>query len=251
MIYVRLPALFIRALPDLEKRHKIQVVGTNNFEQYPSNLRGHLFSCQIIDFRWSLGRIEYSWTWRSCFRYEIQWKTNVFQRTSKTAYDLHENKWRRCHHNCVCQKAENRQEQNHQSRKRPRASLRKSTHTHTRCSETKPSNTAETTYHQTGDGKHFASNFWDMFWTRFSRILVIICISGGYQDLLLGLYQVFTLIYLGISKLQKETPTRNWVEKIRKIYENPITHPFIPFLTVCLLAFFCRLPELAACRHKR
>ena len=37
----------------------------------------------------------------------------------------------------------------------------------------------------------------------------ITCISGGYQDLLLGFYQVFNLIYLGIYENYIGKPTRS------------------------------------------
>ena len=44
----------------------------------------------------------------------------------------------------------------------------------------------------TGVGINSASKYWNAFWSRFSNISDIICISGGYQDLLPGFYQVFT-----------------------------------------------------------
>ena len=47
-------------------------------------------------------------------------------------------------------------------------------------------------YTYTGVGNNFASKFWSIFWTKFSRISGIMCISGGYQDLLPGFCQVFT-----------------------------------------------------------
>ena len=40
------------------------------------------------------------------------------------------------------------------------------------------------------DGRNLASNDWKRCWTMFSQMLTIICISGGYQDLPLGFYQV-------------------------------------------------------------
>ena len=64
----------------------------------------------------------------------------------------------------------------------------------------------------TVDGKKFASNFWKIVGTRFSQVFGIICISGGYQDLLPGFYQVFTLNSVGISRFQRETSTRNLPE---------------------------------------
>ena len=74
-------------------------------------------------------------------------------------------------------------------------------------------------FHYTGDGKKFASNFWKQIGTIFSQVFDIICTSGGYQDLLPGFYQVFTLIYLGISRFQREKPTRTRIEKIEKPYK--------------------------------
>ena len=61
-----------------------------------------------------------------------------------------------------------------------------------------------------------------MFGTRFSRIFGISSLSGGYQDLLLGFYQVFTLNSVGISKFQREKSTRNLPENIGKTYKIPI-----------------------------
>ena len=63
--------------------------------------------------------------------------------------------------------------------------------------------------HHTVDGIKFASNFGEKIGTRFSQVFGIICISGGYQDLLPGFYQVFTLISVGISRIQRGKPIRN------------------------------------------
>ena len=63
-----------------------------------------------------------------------------------------------------------------------------------------------------GDGRNFASNFWKIFGTRFSQVFGIICISGGHQDLPPGFYHVFILIYLGMSRIQREKPARNQLE---------------------------------------
>ena len=45
----------------------------------------------------------------------------------------------------------------------------------------------------TGVGRNFASKFWNSFQARFPLIFGIICVSGVYQDLPPGFYQVFTL----------------------------------------------------------
>ena len=82
----------------------------------------------------------------------------------------------------------------------------------------------------TGDGRNFASNFWNLFGTIFSQILGIICISGGYQDLLPGFYQMFTLIDLGMFELFTGKPTRNLLGT--KAYQTIQKH----------LRHFCRLP---------
>ena len=74
----------------------------------------------------------------------------------------------------------------------------------------------------TGDGRNFANQFWEQIGTKFSRILGISSLSGGYQDLLLGFYQVFTLNSVGISKFQREKSTRNLPENIGKTYKIPI-----------------------------
>ena len=36
-----------------------------------------------MEFSGSLGRNRYSWTWRSCFCYEIRWKTRVSEENSR------------------------------------------------------------------------------------------------------------------------------------------------------------------------
>ena len=58
--------------------------------------------------------------------------------------------------------------------------------------------------------------------SRFSMISVIMLISGGYQDLLPGFYQVFTFNSLGISRFQSGKPTRNLLEKTKKTLYIPI-----------------------------
>ena len=74
----------------------------------------------------------------------------------------------------------------------------------------------------TGDGKKFASKFLKISRTRFAQVFGIICITGGYQDVRTGFYQVFTLHTVGISRFQREKPTRNLPEQIEHIRQNPI-----------------------------
>ena len=63
----------------------------------------------------------------------------------------------------------------------------------------------------TGDGRSFASNFWIHFWSRISRIWAIVCIYGGYQDLL-GFYHGLPFLTLGLTGSREEhlpeTPNR-------------------------------------------
>ena len=61
--------------------------------------------------------------------------------------------------------------------------------------------------------KKVARIFLKIFRTRFSQGFGIICISGGYQDVRTGFYQVFTLHTVGISRFQREKPTRNLPKK--------------------------------------
>ena len=96
--------------------------------------------------------------------------------------------------------------------------------------------------HPTGDGKKFASNFWKIFGTRFSQVFGIICISGGYQDVRTGFYQVFTLHTVGISRFQREKPTRNLPEKDEKIYKNPIKNPLYLFFLIFSNRFLVGFP---------
>ena len=65
----------------------------------------------------------------------------------------------------------------------------------------------------------------------FSLNFSISCLWGGHQDIPPGFCQVFTL---GISKIQKEKPTRNLPEKIRKTYTNPMKMSFIIFFKLFL-----------------
>ena len=64
----------------------------------------------------------------------------------------------------------------------------------------------------------YIRGFWHNLYirTRFSQVFGIICISGGYQDLLPGFYQVFTIISVGISMIQRGKPIRNLLDKINK-----------------------------------
>ena len=52
-----------------------------------------------------------------------------------------------------------------------------------------------------------------------SQVFGIICISGGYPDLLPGFYQVITPISVGISRIHKGKPIRHLSEKMREKYE--------------------------------
>ena len=74
-----------------------------------------------------------------------------------------------------------------------------------------------------GTKKNMASDVWQYFGIIFLRILVISYVPGGHQDLLPGLYQVFTFIYFGISRFQRETLTTNlpedsWKKNMLKLY---------------------------------
>ena len=69
---------------------------------------------------------------------------------------------------------------------------------------------------QVSGGRNSACKFWNRFWTGFSRISGIVCISGGYLDLLPGFYQVLTLNSMGNSMFQRGKPTRNLSEKTAK-----------------------------------
>ena len=71
----------------------------------------------------------------------------------------------------------------------------------------------------------YCKTCWHFGGTRFSLIFCIICISEGYQDLTPGVYQVFSLIRLGIYKIFTGTPTRNLIGKCRNIISKP-KHPF-------------------------
>ena len=95
----------------------------------------------------------------------------------------------------------------------------------------------------TVDGIKFASEFWEILGTRFSMIFGIICIPGGHQDLPPGFYQVFTLIYLGISRIQRGKPTRNLLEKNKKIQKILLRFLTIPFFSYFYLRNFFHEPQ--------
>ena len=68
-------------------------------------------------------------------------------------------------------------------------------------------------------GRHVASILWQKTGAIFSRILGISNFLGAHQDLLPGFYQVFNLIYFGMSKFQREKLTNNLPEKKEKTDE--------------------------------
>ena len=85
------------------------------------------------------------------------------------------------------------------------------------------------------------------FGTRFSQVFAIICISGGYQDLLPGFYQVFTLNSIGISRFQRGKPTRNLPgKKLEKIIKS---YNFILFL-IKTIFFTCKLISINRINRK-
>ena len=82
----------------------------------------------------------------------------------------------------------------------------------------------------TGDGRNFASIFCLSFLgTRFSKVLGMICISGGSQDLPPSFYQVFTLIQLGMFKFyignlpgkNKPITSLSKTNEISAVYRTP------------------------------
>ena len=98
----------------------------------------------------------------------------------------------------------------------------------------------------TGDGRNFASNFWKTIGTIFSQVFGIICISGGHQDLLPSFYQVFTLISVGISRIQDsegktyQKPIRTNKVKIKDSYSNSFIFLFLAIST-CKISSIYRI----------
>ena len=70
--------------------------------------------------------------------------------------------------------------------------------------------------------KNVASIFWKMFGTRCSQVFGIICISGGYQDLLPGFYQGFTLNSLGMFRFQRGKPIRKHKQNTQSNYAQTL-----------------------------
>ena len=88
----------------------------------------------------------------------------------------------------------------------------------------------------TGVGINTASKVHNRCWIRFSNISDIICISGGYQDLLPGFYQVFIFSSPGVSRFQRGNPSRHlW----RKNNENYINSSPISISSFTMLALPC------------
>jgi len=70
-----------------------------------------------------------------------------------------------------------------------------------------------------GDGKKSQVN-----------VVGIICTSGGYQDLLPGFYQGFTLNSVRNFRCQRDKPTRKLLEKVRTKQKNIIQIPACSFV---------------------
>ena len=90
--------------------------------------------------------------------------------------------------------------------------------------------------HRALEGSNFASSACNKFGTSFSLILIMICISGGCQDLPPGFYQVLTLAYLGGYGICTRKAARNLIGKnarktCKTISDHCISHNmFLVFL---------------------
>ena len=85
--------------------------------------------------------------------------------------------------------------------------------------------------------RNFASNFWKSLRGRFSWIFGILCTSRGYQDLLLGFYQTFAVIYLAIYNI------RNPLYRSMNL-QYPITSYKALLVSVESLQHFCRVQDI-------